>query len=82
MKLQEKLNQMKAQFESSAPPEVLAAMHKATEELENSGLMANTLKKEDTLPEFALPDQKGAVISSGKLLEKGPLVISVYRGVW
>ena len=82
MKLQEKLNQMKAQFESSAPPEVLAVMHKATEELKNSDQMANVLKKGDALPEFSLPDQSGKVISSGKILEKGPLIISVYRGVW
>ena len=82
MKLQEKLDQRKAQFESSAPPEVLAIMHKATADLKNSNLMANTLKKGDTLPEFSLPDQSGVMISSKEVIKKGPLVISVYRGVW
>ncbi|THB75530.1 MAG: hypothetical protein D3926_20020 [Desulfobacteraceae bacterium] len=82
MKLQEKLNQMKAQFESTAPPEVLAAMHKATEDLKNSDLVGNAIKQGDPLPEFSLPDQNGNQISSGALLEKGSLVLSVYRGVW
>ena len=82
MSLQEKLDQMRDQFESSAPPETLAIMHKATKALKNSDLMTNALKKGDMLPGFTLPDQNGAMISSAKLLEKGPLVISIYRGVW
>lgn len=82
MKLQEQLDQRKAQFESSAPPEVLAVMHRATKELKDSGLMDKTLKKGEHIPDFALPDQAGEVVSSGTLLKKGSLVISVYRGVW
>lgn len=82
MKLQEKLDQMKTQFENSAPPEALAVMHKATEDLKNAGLMTKTLKEGDALPEFSLPDQKGDLVSSAALLERGAVVLSVYRGVW
>ena len=82
MKLQDQLDQMRDQFESSAPPETLEIMHKATADLKNSDLMQKALKKDDMLPGFSLPDQNGTMISSGELLEKGPLVISIYRGVW
>lgn len=82
MNLQDKLDQLKADFESNAPPEALAVMHKATQDLKTSGLMSKALKKGDTLPGFSLPDQKGNRVSSAELLEKGPLVLNVYRGVW
>lgn len=82
MTLQEKLDQLKSEFESSAPPETLAIMHKATADLKTSNLMAGALKTGDTLPDFSLPDQNGTMVSSGPLLKKGPLVVSVYRGVW
>ena len=82
MTLQEKIDEMKAGVERQIPPEALAVMHGATEDLINSGATANVLKKGDTFPGFALPDQKGEAVSSGELLEKGPLVISFYRGVW
>ncbi|GAH09804.1 unnamed protein product, partial [marine sediment metagenome] len=37
MILQEKLDEIKKGFESSAPTEALAVMHRATEDLRNSG---------------------------------------------
>lgn len=82
MKLQEKLDQMRNEFEGSAPPEALAVMHKATEDLKNSGTIDLALKKGDTIPQFSLPDQSGKKISSGSLLKKGALIVNFYRGVW
>jgi len=29
-----------------------------------------------------LPDETGSLVSSRDLLEKGPLVVSFYRGIW
>lgn len=82
MKLQKKLDEMKAQFESSVPSETLAVMHSATKSLMDSNYKDKTLKTGFTLPEFALSDQAGKVISSGSMLKKGPLIVSFYRGVW
>jgi hypothetical protein len=82
MSLQERLDQRKAEFKASAPKEALEIMNNATESLKNSGVVANALKEGDTLPEFTLPDQGGNEVSSSALLEKGPLIVSVYRGVW
>jgi hypothetical protein len=82
MGLQDKLDNMRKQFESSAPPEALAVMHRATDDLLHSGIMDGVLKVGDRAPEFALPDEHGNLVSSLELLRKGPLVVSFYRGVW
>ena len=49
MTLQEKLDTFKAQFESGAPPynttpEIVQTMHRATNELRNSGILDRVLK--------------------------------------
>jgi len=82
MTLQDKLNAYKAQFESTLPPEAIAIMHRATDDLRHSGIMERVLKIADHAPEFALPNAQGQIVSSAQLLEKGPLVVSFYRGVW
>lgn len=82
MKLQDKLNEQRRQFESSAPPEVLTVMHRATADLEKSGIMDNVLKTGDRAPEFSLPDVNGQSVNLTELLTRGPLVTIFYRGVW
>ncbi len=82
MSLQDKLDKVKKEFESGAPPEALAIMHRATEDLRNSGIMERVLKVGGQAPEFMLPDAQGQMVSSAELLSKGPLVVSFYRGVW
>ena len=82
MTLQDKLNEYKAQFESTLPPEAIAIMHRATDDLRHSGIMERVLKIADHAPEFALPNAQGQIVSSAQLLERGPLVVSFYRGVW
>jgi len=82
MGLQDRLDEQRKQFESSAPPEALTVMHRATEDLRNSGIMEHILKVGDGAPEFTLPDEQGLIVSSSELLNKGPLVVIFYRGVW
>ena len=82
MSLQTKLDSMRNQFESKLPAETLEIMHGATVDLFKSGIMAQALKKNDTVPAFSLPDHNGNQIRSAELLDKGPLVVSFYRGVW
>ena len=82
MALQERLDALKAEFQSKAPPEKLAIMHRATEDLCRSGIVERVLKAGDAAPEFTLPNFRGEKISSADLLRRGPLVVSFYRGVW
>ena len=82
MRLQDKLNDLKEQFLSTAPPETVAVMQKATEELSNSGIMDRVLKPGEVAPSFSLPDANGNLVNSETLLGRGSLVICFYRGVW
>lgn len=87
MSLQAKLDAFKANFESGGPPyNAPAAVHepmrRATSELIASGAALKALKVGAKAPAFELDDANGSRISSIALLEKGPLVVSFYRGFW
>lgn len=82
MNLQQQLDDMRKQFEAGLPAETLAVMHKATEDLGNSGILDEVLQVGDTAPGFSLCDQNGNDLSSAELLARGPLVATFYRGVW
>jgi len=83
MSLQEKLDALKTKFETEmAPPDVVAVMHRVTEELIASGQAERALKAGDRAPAFTLPDPDGRPVSSQDLLANGPLVLTFYRGVW
>jgi len=82
MTLQDKLNNLKANFEKSAPKEAVEIMHRATSDLSNSGIMDGIVKIGDTAPEFELKDNDEKVIRLRDFLAKGPVVLSFYRGKW
>jgi hypothetical protein len=85
--LNDRLQEFKTTFESGAPPynaspEVVAQMHRATDELKASGIEDRALKIGAHAPEFALFNQDHVEVSSKDLLRKGPIVVSVFRGHW
>jgi hypothetical protein len=82
MSLQDKLDKVKKDFEADAPPEALSIMHRATDDLLNSGVIERTLKAGDRAPGFTLLNEQGQMVASSDLLLRGPLVLSFYRGVW
>ena len=83
MTLQDKLDALKTKFETEmAPPEVVAVLHRITDELIASGQAGRSLHAGDRAPAFTLPDPDGKLVSSQDLLAKGPLVLTFYRGVW
>jgi hypothetical protein len=80
--LAEQLANFKKNFEAKTSPEITVQMHRATEELRNSGILDRVLKKGDRAPEFTLPDVNNVPVSSAELLRKGPLVVNFFRGKW
>ena len=85
--LQPRLDEFKKAFESGAPPynaphEVIETMHRATAELEASGLVSKALKVGDRSPEFSLFNQDHVQVNSADLLRQGPLVVNFFRGHW
>jgi hypothetical protein len=82
MGLQEKLDEYKKSFLEKAPPEAVAVMQRATQDLKNSGILDKVLKAGESAPEFSLPDENGNLVELKGLLAQGPVVISFYRGQW
>lgn len=85
--LQSRLDEFKKAFESGAPPynaprEALETMHRATAELEASGLANQALKVGDRAPQLSLFNQDHVEVNSADLLRQGPLVVSFFRGHW
>lgn len=82
MKLQEKLDAFRKNFEKKVPPEALEIMHRATEDLRNSGIMDRAVKVGDKAPDFTLRNTSGQEVSLSQMLSKGPVILSFYRGRW
>jgi peroxiredoxin len=87
MSLQARLDAFKADFEAgkppyNVPPSIIATMRRATAELIASGQAQRALKVGDRVPGFELRDADGVLVRSSELLQRGPLVVSFYRGVW
>lgn len=82
MSLQKKLDVYKAGMVEKAPKEALEIMHRATEDLRNSAIMAGAVKIADSAPEFELLNTAGKLIRLRDLLSERPLVLSFYRGKW
>jgi hypothetical protein len=64
------------------PDEQYQVMLRATDNLAKSGIIESALKEGDRAPEFVLPNAIGAQVSLSGLLQKGPVVLSFYRGGW
>ena len=84
MKLQDKLDAFSADLIASGkiPGPIVTQLMDGIKEQVASGKADLALKAGDTAPTFTLKDPDGASVSSATLLERGPLVVSFYRGVW
>ncbi len=80
--LKEQLDAVRARFVKDAPPEALSVIKGAIEELRTSGIDERILKEGDEAPQFSLPNVQGTLVSSREMLDRGPLVLSFYRGKW
>jgi hypothetical protein len=82
MSLKEELKALKLKSEAKIPVEKRDIMHRATKELEQSGITEKVLKAGDRAPDFSLMDAGGILFSLHSLVELGPVVLSFYRGGW
>lgn len=80
MSLEAKLAELRAG--SKIPQEKRALMAQATQDLRDSGALDRTIKVGDKLPDFSLMNANGVEVHSADLLDQGPLIVSVFRGVW
>ncbi|WP_215141288.1 peroxiredoxin-like family protein [Exiguobacterium qingdaonense] len=78
------LNEIKSykeQFKQKAPADKQRLMAQATQELKDSG-MASGLAVGESAPLFELPHADGTKVELKSLLEKGPVIVTFYRGGW
>jgi len=76
------LEELSQEVRTTASPERLRANAQTISDLVASGLSASALREGDVAPDFALPDTHGHVLALKTLLDRGPVVISFYRGGW
>jgi peroxiredoxin len=76
------LEDLSQEVRATGSAERLQANAQTISDLVASGLSASALRKGDLAPDFALPDPHGQVLALKTLLDRGPVVISFYRGGW
>lgn len=64
------------------PADVVAQMDRATKELATWQIPTQVVAVGGRAPSFVLPNSVGKEVSLDRLLARGPVVISFYRGVW
>jgi len=82
MGLTEQLSDLKQQLGREIPHEILVEIGQFVQELAQSGLEKTSCQAGDKMPSFALPGVKGQLVPSEAILERGPMVLSFYRGAW
>ena len=82
MVLKDTLKEIKNNALSRLGPDFLAAAEKSIEELRRSDIVERFVKVGDVAPDFQASNPKGDLVSSSRLLDQGPVVISFYRGRW
>ncbi len=82
MSLEQQLAAIRDGATKRIPAERLAIMHRATEQLQQSGLAQRAVGVGDHMPEFSLRGQAGNEVRSSDLLTRGSLVLTFFRGVW
>ncbi|MFM0742202.1 peroxiredoxin-like family protein [Paraburkholderia xenovorans] len=82
MSLQEQLDTFKSEFARTAAPGRSALYEAKIEELRASFCLKRAVGVGDDAPDFSLTDARGNSVSLRKLLVRGPVVVTFYRGGW
>lgn len=80
--LAKKLAETSRQSQMKMPAEVREIVVRSTGELENSGIVEKAKKTGDLAPGFTLEDSSGQEVGLASLLERGPVILTFYRGHW
>ncbi|WP_448547581.1 peroxiredoxin-like family protein [Thalassotalea fusca] len=82
MNLRQSLDEYKSKLASTLSKEVLEVLSRNTSLLQERNLAEQAVSVGDTFPAFSLPDSHGNVHSLQETLERGPVIISFFRGGW
>lgn len=81
MFLKEQLAEYRAGWFKRVPAERQAVMERHIDELRD-GLAKTALGAGDRMPPIVLGNAKGETVDVGALLQKGPVIVTFYRGGW
>jgi len=82
MSLKAQLDACRGAFEASAPPGIVAALQGSIAELVQTGLVRQVVRAGERAPLFRLRRNIGAFVSLAEALDRGPVVVSFFRGGW
>ncbi len=82
LSVQQQLDEHAAQTAAKVSDDVKQATENAGGQLETWLAKQDVLGVGDSVPDFTLPDPKGNDVQLSQLLQKGPVVLSFYRGAW
>jgi len=82
LSLAETLSRLEAQIRAKRDPAATAVSDRSVRDLAESGLLNGALSVGATAPPFTLKNAQGREVSLQSLLDRGPAVVSFYRGGW
>jgi hypothetical protein len=77
-----RLKAISAGASARIPADKRAIMAEATKNQRESGILDGVIKVGETLPAFSLKNQQGETVTSAGILAQGPMVLTVFRGIW
>jgi peroxiredoxin len=80
--LKEQLAEYRAQWYKRVPKDRQAVMERHIDQLRNGTFARTVLKAGDRAPAIVLGNAQGKTTDVGALLQKGPVVVTFYRGGW
>ena len=80
--LSAQLEERQANFLKVATPERRAQLQKAIQDLTESDIVEGVITKGDKAPDFTLRNALGDDVNLYEELEKGPVILTWYRGSW
>jgi hypothetical protein len=80
--LQREIRKFQEEVFPKIPKEVVEALLTTTERQVKSGIAAKAKHEGEQAPNFSLRNTRGAVVELATLLDRGPAVVTFYRGGW
>jgi len=80
--LQEQIQVFQEEMLPKIPKPILDTFAQATADLVRSGIAERAVLEGSTAPDFSLPNVRGEQVRFSEVLQKGPAVLTFYRGGW
>jgi hypothetical protein len=80
--LQREIRKFQEAMFPKIPKDIIEALLTTTERQVKSGIAARAKHEGDDAPNFSLRNARGETVELTKLLERGPAVLTFYRGGW